>query len=191
MLHIIFSELPPASFEALFLEFNLRRLLQWMFLAFIIVLAANFSERMTGYFFFRSMEKKVSLLKDLQALDQSGINQNQELSAIYHQTIVELSDHKVETPRLPNLPQSERLWLFISGSSFFFLLSIIFLLQKEKKFYVYAPLILGLIFGCIGAALPIAFNPWLNYLGFPILQMFLLMLLGFLSRKRKATQAGV
>lgn len=177
-----------ASFEALFLEFNLRRLLQWVFLAVIIVSATVFGERITGYFFFRSMEKKVALLKELHSLDQSGVKQNEELGVIYQQTVDELSGHKVEPASLPNLPTSERLWRFIGGAWFFLLLSVIFFFSKQKSHYIYIPVLLGCFFGIIGALLPIVITPWINFIGFPIVQVLLISAMGLAARRKKATQ---
>jgi len=90
---LIFGLLQPLKLPA--------RLVAIAFTIILIFVSIYGYERITGQFYFSKLERKISLLKELQDLKISGIVQNPELYAIYQDTVKELSSFEVNiTTRL-------------------------------------------------------------------------------------------
>lgn len=72
---------------------------------------------------------------------------------------------------------------FLSGGAFAWLITLCVPFMntfENKKMKVLAFLLLALfggILGAIGYIIPIIFNPWVNYIGYPILQLIILIAL--------------
>ena len=71
-----------ASLESLFLEFNYRRLLFWVFVILLIITGLIVFENLTGYAYFSRMERKVSILRSLNELSHNDISSKPELNSI-------------------------------------------------------------------------------------------------------------
>lgn len=183
-----------SSLEALFLQFNFRRLLFWIFVISLAITTIISVENTTGYAYFSRMERKVSILKDLNELAQDGITSNQELSPIYHDTVSELETYQIKPLSFSQFLSSlnsltlnipEEFGKFISGGLLGFMVAIAGWVDRKKggeewSSTFFGGLILGIIFGFIGAAIPIIYNPWINYIGFPLIQTIVIL---FFSRK--------
>ena len=80
-------------------------------------------------------------------------------------------------------------WKAISGASFWLLFAIAALFgafgDENKVAGVIGLSIIGAIFGYIGALIPTIYNPWVNYLGFPALQIGVILFLSSRSKKKK------
>lgn len=187
-----------SSLEALFLQFNFRRLLFWVF---IIVAAGSLlfaTEGMIGYTFFFKMERKISLLKSLNELAQNGIANNSELSPIYHELVAELASYKVEplsikqiTSALNTLSLHIPEWLgkFVSGGLLGFLVALSGLAERKKGSDRWSSLVLGGLFfgilaGLVGIIIPTIYNNLVNYIGYPILQVVAILLISRFTKKK-------
>ena len=161
---------------------NRRRLFATLIFIAIIISVGYFFEYFTGYFFFRSMEKKVEILSKLHELSGSGINNDKELVEIYQEAVRNLQSFKVRTLSLPFkvVLSSVTFWKAISGAS----LGIIFAVRyafadaiKNRDMIVGATAV-AVIAGFVGAVIPTIGNPWVNYIGFPIILVTVLAFWG-------------
>ena len=179
------------SLEDLFLKFNVRRLLYWLFVISFIFIVLVFSERLTNYLYFWRIEKRITLLKELYSLDQSGIAKNDQLSPVYNDLVGELNSYKAYHPSININFRADQLWRFISGASVGLIglaISIIRIYETRKHHdYEEFPtrgFLIGIIltsiwaimFGIVGLLLPTIYSPWVNYIAFPILQVLLLLI---------------
>jgi hypothetical protein len=163
-------------------------------LVFIIVGALGF-EQFTGYFYLSKLERKVDLLKDLQTIADAGIDNHPELRTIYEKAASELSSFEVRTPisYIPSLQIGDpnTLGKAISGA-FVWIVVMIFGIssdvQKSGKLtgltigVAMVVLIIAAVFAWIGTLIPTIYNPWINYILFPTVQLIVILLL---FRKRK------
>jgi len=181
------------SLEALFLQFNFRRLFFWLFIIGLASAILFTWESLTGYFFFTSVERKITLLKELNSLAKDGISQDSELSPIYNEIVAELTTYKIHSiPQLSDL-KFERVWKFVSGAFLGLAVAIAGLGDRSKpgkkwKSTVSGGVFVGIVLGVIGIFLPTFYSPWVNYLGYPILQVIVIFGAGKLVQKRKQLQ---
>jgi hypothetical protein len=164
-------------------------------LVFLIVGILGF-EQLTGQFYLSKLERKVALLKNLQAIADAGIEHHPELKATYEQAAAELSSFEVRTPGSYILSwqigDTTVLGKAISGA-FIWIVVLIFGvssdIQKNGKLTVMtigvaiAILLIAAIFAWVGTLIPTIYNPWVNYILFPVTQLIVLLLL---FRKRKS-----
>ena len=169
---------------------------------FLIVSATLGFEYLTGHFYYESLEKKVSLLGELQLIANQGIDKNPELYPMYQSAVEELARCKVRNlaflrPLSLSLGDPVALGKAISGASIWLLL-LIFGVSSDVKarkltgstiavatFLV----VVALIFAWVGTIIPTVYNPWINYIGFPLIQLGLLYLLSRRAKKPASTGA--
>lgn len=187
-----------ASLESLFLEFNFRRLLFWIFLILAIVTGFIVFENFTGYVYFSKMEKKVSILNTLNELAKDDITSKPELNSIFQDTVSELKSYQVKPLSfsgffsgfgitIPVIPYE--FWKFISGGFLGFMVAIAGLVDKRKGNQKWGStfmggLVFGILFGIIGAVIPTIYNVWVNHIGFPIVQIAGILLFSRISTKK-------
>lgn len=170
---------------SLFEGLDIRR--RWFAIVFLLItlmMIASGFEYLTGYNYYRSLEKKVALLKELQALNKDGIATNPELKQIYDVTLQEMRNRPVQPLAFPDVifANSVNFWKGLTGA----LIPLIFLvvtLFKPNKTSTDANTISGaimaaILFGGIAIFLPTFYNPLVNYIGYPIALMLLLYLFG-------------
>jgi len=156
-------------------------------LVLIVLLAL---ECATGFVYYRSLERKVELLKTLHSLSEGDITQNQDLYPLYQETVEELSRRKVNPLLFPSLASADPrvFWKAVSGAFIWLLLLIpapFGAYGEETKviatvFFIFCVV----LFGCIGAIIPTANCPWMNYLGFPAVQIVIFFLVARKLRKK-------
>ncbi len=148
-------------------------------------------ERLTGNFYLSKLERKTALLKELQSIASSGIENQLQLQPIYASTLKELESVDVSEPLLSALPSlnlrtSTAVWKAVSGAILWILVLIFGISSEVQKTgrITGAVLALGivlaliaLLFAWIGTLLPTLLNPWVNYIGFPAVQTVALVLL--------------
>lgn len=157
-------------------------------------------EQFTSHFYILKLEKKIELLEKLKNVAEN-IDSFPELESIYSATVFELESLKIrpwqiEFPDIAEIYNRNDiyLWKAVSGGFIWLIILIIGVtseVKKEKRMTgltIVIAIVLSLIvllFGWIGSIIPIVFNPWVNYLGFPILQLTLLVLISKNSNKKK------
>lgn len=153
----------------------------------LILLGVFAFERLTGQFYFSRLEKKITLLTELKELQDSGIAQDPELNKIYQDMVKDLESFSVKQS-LSLASETEPIDInnpitigkAISGS-FIWILILIFGIpidiRKNKRvtgmtiFIGIFILSIALLFAWLGAIIPTIINPWVNYIGFPLLQI--------------------
>jgi hypothetical protein len=156
---------------------------------FFLALGWWFLEAQFGLVSFWNLERKVSLLKELNSLAQDNISQNSDLNPIYQNLVAELA----RSGAPPILAPSFAIGLakFFSGASIWFILLMfaLFLGAKPNDKSISRDdsmtglVMLGLFFGVINVVLPFI-SPLYNYLGFPLVQVALVVIAYWWSRRR-------
>lgn len=147
---------------------------------------ANFS-------YFNRVEKRISILEKVTNLDTNKINDNQELKKEYESIIKEIN--KQNENSISNVIKKEEnanlFWnKFIAGGFLWWILGLCVLLAKNKdntltkgkKLFnriggMILCLIIGGFAGAISGFIPTIITPWINYIGFPILIIILMVLI--------------
>lgn len=154
---------------------------------FILVIAIIFPYIDANFFYYSRIEKRVSILQNLSEIDIEKVYQYPALRREYDDILSEIqkqrelsvfgviSSEKTEN----NIP----LFKFLSGGALAWLITLCVPFMntfEDKKAKILAFLLLTLfggILGGIGYIIPIIFNPWVNYIGYPILQLIILIAL--------------
>jgi hypothetical protein len=187
-----------ASLESLFLEFNLRRLLFWLFMIGLLAFGLYAYERTTGYVYFARLAKRMALLRDLNALAQGGAATNPELKPIYTKLVAELNSYTFQPLSIKELPalkasNFEKLVKFTGGALLGIAMLFAGLSERKKKVPRWESLVGGatavaIIGGTIGLIIPTIYSPWLNAAVYPVLQVALIFgVAGTLARKKQVT----
>ena len=120
---------------------------------------------------------------------------------MYQSAVEELARCKVRNLAFPpplslSLGDPVALGKAISGASIWLLILIVgvFSLVKARKLTGSAIataiflVVVALVFAWVGTIIPTIYNPWINYIGFPLIQFGLLYLLS--RRAKKAASTG-
>lgn len=175
-------------------EFDVRRLLLLPAVVIILIVALLVLDSVTGFLFFINMERKVAILNELHSLAQDGITQDPELSPIFQKMVAELAAYKPVSLSIPRIsaiteiPGLEDFLKFLSGAFLPLAVAVDAYFRREQrkeewKHTVVGGLVLALVFGFIGILLPTFYRPWVNYLGYPILQVVLILGITKLTKK--------
>jgi hypothetical protein len=131
-----------SSLKKLFLRFRVRRLLTGLFMIVVVGALLVFAERLTGFIFFMRMERKVSLLRELNDLANNDITSNNELSAMYYEIASELESYKIEPIFIPQIGAvsptiglhiPERVGKFVSGGFLGFIVALSGFAERRKE----------------------------------------------------------
>lgn len=170
---------------------------RWVAIVLIIFLTAlgllGF-EYLTGHFYYQSLERKINLLKELQLIANEDISKNPELYPIYQSAVKELS--RCEVRNLAFLPPRDLgnpvIWgKAIGGALVWLLILAVGVVSEVKKTgkltgiiiaVAVVLIIIAAIFAWIGTIIPTIYAPWVNYVGFPLIQLVFLFLL---TRKQR------
>ena len=153
----------------------------------IIVIAIVFPYIDANFFFYNRIEKRVSILQSLSEIDMKKVSQYPALQEEYDAVISEIE--KQRDLSISGVFSSEQttnnvpLFKFLSGGALAWIIALCVPFMntfKDKKTKVLALLLLALfggILGWIGYIMPTIFNPWINYIGYPLLQLIALIAL--------------
>lgn len=174
------GNLVTTLFEGLDLR---RRWLAIIVFGVLVVFSLLLFEQMTGTIYYSSLERRTELLKGLNALEKEGnISSNPELKRVYDQTVQELSLRPIRPFGFPSVGffSSVTFWKVLSGAAVGLVFAIAPLLhfQKSSTNAVIGAVGIGIICGFIGGLLPVIYNPWINYIGFPIAQILFFSVIG-------------
>lgn len=182
-----------AFVASLFQELKLP--VRWVaFITLILTLASGawFAEYATKYVYFTKLERKILLLKELQQVANSGIQSNPELYPVYKDTANELAAVNLQTPLFTGLSiftlndtVGVTVGKAIGGASLWIIILLSTLSsnrEKGKKSFrenfdsISGMLFISALFGWVGTMIPTFYNPWVNYVGFPLLQVIVLFI---------------
>ena len=163
-------------------------------IVFLALLAFWAYQSYSGAIFYQTLERRLALIERLLQLEDGGIGPQSGLWPAYVSVLENLSrreDFRIPLPLSASV-DSTSLGKAISGASLWVLLLVVGVtsqLGRDKKLtgtIVGVALLLALIaylFGWLATLIPTLGNPWVNYIGFPILQFSLLSLLARTRRK--------
>jgi hypothetical protein len=151
-----------------------------LFILILLVLGILAFEYYSGFIFYWSMAQKINLLKELNVLAKDGIAANPELYSVYERTLQQLASREIQPLSLPIFVSTE-VWKVLSGAFLGLLFTVVGVVQRNPSvaFGAFAFAIIG---GFLALLLPILFNPWVNFLGFPIAEATFLILYGRKSK---------
>ena len=165
-----------------------------LFAALLIIVAIVFPYIDANFFFYNRIEKRVSILQSLSEIDMEKVSQYPALQGEYDAIISEIE--KQRELSISNAISSEQttnnipLFKFLSGGALAWIIALCVPFMntfKDNKTKVFAFLLLilfGGILGGIGYIIPIIFNPWINYIGYPVLQLIALIALAIKPKQR-------
>jgi hypothetical protein len=144
------------------------------------------------------LEQKVNILKELSSINESEIK-NAQLKTYYNELVNSLI--KNDLPSTNNIQISNEnkydfsntiiVWKFLSGSILGILVMIVAVFAKYEKpiLKIVGFLLVGIfasIIGGLGLLIPTFDPPMINYIGYPILQLILLVIGVTAYQKKKA-----
>lgn len=161
----------------------------------IIILVLVFPYIDANFFFYNRIEKRIGILQSLSELDMEKISQSYDLQKEYCAILSEVEGQRewsISGASIINrstVTKTTLLFKFLSGSLLAWIIAIIvpfintFKNKKEKIASFFLCAAIGAILGMIGYIMPIIFNQWVNYIGFPVFQLFFLIALSNKDKK--------
>jgi len=158
-------------------------------------------EALTGHFYLTKLEKKITLLKELQTIADTGIEKHPDLKSIYARTSYELANFEVHSlsSYIPSvfsfikIREPISIGKAVSGALIWILVMIFGVSSEFQKngrvtgmtiAIGVALLLIAMFFGWLGTLIPTLINPWVNFILFPIVQLGLILL--FTPKKKTA-----
>ena len=157
----------------------------------LVLLSFLIIDYWTGWSYYGNLEKKTALLESLHKLSVEGIAQDPGLYPIYQDIVSDLTDRTTPNISIPSLAfiSSETFWKAISGASFWLIFVIAAFFGTFGKENIIVGIVgvgfIALFFGIVGALIPTIVNPWVNYIGFPLLQIIVVLFLSRRANKKK------
>ncbi|MEX2161251.1 MAG: hypothetical protein WD751_04975 [Anaerolineales bacterium] len=185
-----------SSLEALFLQFNVRRLFYWITLILIVAVLLVVGERLTGFIYFWQVERKIDIVSSLLSLNSNGIRNDPQLASIYEDLINSVKNYVPASFSFEFAGAQgsslETLVKFLGGS----LLGVLVALsgysdrndprKTQWRSTLFGGLFFGLVFGFVGIVIPTYTNPWVNLIAYPVIQIiFILILSKLISFKKR------
>ena len=142
-----------------------------IFAAVIVVIALVFPYIDANFFFYNRIEKRVNILHSL-----SEIEKQRELS------ISNVISMEQTTSNIP-------LFKFLSGGALAWIITLCvpfmntFKDKKTKVITFFSLALIGGILGGVAYIIPTIFNPWVNYIACPVLQLIILITLAMKSKQ--------
>lgn len=154
--------------------------------ALVIVVFLIFPYIDANFFFYNRIEKRIDILQGLSEIDIDRISQSSALQEEYDAILSEIGEQRewsvsgaISTDENPSI----MLLKFLTGGVLAWIVALFVPFMgtfKDKKTKILAFIIVALIggfFGWIGSIIPTIINPWINYIGYPFLQLIALIAL--------------
>lgn len=158
-----------------------------IFAVIIVVIALVFPYVDANFFFYNRIEKRVSILQSLSEIDKEKVSQYPALQEEYDAIISEIEKQReLSISSVRGMEQTTSnipLFKFLSGGALAWIITLCVPFMntfKDKKTKVLGFFLLALFGGILGGVayiIPTIFNPWINYIGFPVLQLIILIAL--------------
>lgn len=185
---------------------NYKRPRLWFFIVavciFIILLIPYIDY---NFFYFSRMEKRIGILERIMTLNQEVINSNQAYLNEYQSILQEMeqqserSINSVTNKLIYYIDQfvaigngeGNKVIKFFTGAIWFIIITLCvpfmntFDNKSEKVLAFVLLAILSIIIGFIFSVIPIVISPLVNYIGFPILQIVIVIIFATRSNKKK------
>ncbi len=155
--------------------------------ASIILIAIIFPYIDANFFFYNRIEKRVSILQSLSEIDTEEVSQFPALQEEYNAILLEIKKQRElslsSTIFLEQTANNIPLFKFLSGGTLMWVIALCVPFMntfKDIKTKILAFLLFALfggLLGWIGYIIPTIFNPWINYIGYPVLQLSVIIAL--------------
>ncbi len=133
------------------------------------------------FFYQQRINFKLETLTRLNNIKQDELDSAIEIE-LYHSTIRDIENYISVKQYNLNLIENIRnnIWKFLTGILFWTIIFILLIFSREFKFFsklgsLILTAIIGMFFGVIGTYIPDIFNPIVNYILYPILQILFIL----------------
>lgn len=165
---------------------NLKNPKLYAILAVIIaVIALVFPYVDANFFFYNRIEKRVDILQSLSEIDFEKVSRYPALQEEFDAIISEIGKRRElsisSAIAMEQTTSNTPLFKFLSGGALAWIITLCVPFMntfKDKKTKVLAFFLLALfsvILGGIAYIMPTFFNPWINYIGYPVLQLIIII----------------
>jgi ABC-type multidrug transport system fused ATPase/permease subunit len=185
---------------------NYKRPKLWLSIAiilFIVVLLIPYID--SNFFYFSRMEKRINVLDKVMALDQEKINSNQAYIDEYQRILQEMEQQSersinslmnkfiIQVNYITSMGKGEgnRPIKFLSGAFWLLLITAFipfmdtFKKRSDKLIAFVLLLIMSGIIGWFFSIVPVIISPMVNYIGVPLLQIIVVIIISVKSNKKK------
>ena len=165
-----------------FVEKNLRNPKLYVGVAVLIVLFfLVFPYIDANFFYYDRIEKRIDILQKITEIDTEKLSENKVLENEYNKIISEIEkQEEFSISNALNTDYNNYKWgKFISGGVLAWLLAICSLFMKSVKGFwmrivtLIFIAVFGIVLGFIATFIPTIFDPWVNYIGFPLVEIFI------------------
>lgn len=153
-------------------------------------------------FYYNRMEKRTDILTKLVELDYEKVNENPIIADEYNAILFEIEQQKTRSIGGVNYNflntiivgdgPYDRIYKFVSGGVLAWLTCVLVNFieaykknKKDKRIVITVMLAVGAILGFIGMNLPTIYNKWVNLIGWPLLQIIILVLISLVFSQKK------
>ena len=150
----------------------------------VIVVALVFPYVDANFFFYNRIEKRTNILQRLSEIDIDQISQSPALQDEYNAILSEIEEQRewsISGAISASGNSTIALYKFLSGGALAWIIAVCVPFMNtfnDKKTKIVAfifVMLIGGLLGWIGSIVPTIINPWINYIGFPILQLIALI----------------
>lgn len=157
----------------------------------------------SNFFYFTRIEKRIEILEKVMALEQDVINTSQMCKGEYQDILQEIENQReLDVDMLVNNlfrwmeqvsgPEKGNRWIqFLTGAFWFFLLVFwipfmkTFKKRTDKILAFFRMVFLAIVVGSISCIIPIFVSPVVNYIGVPLVQLLIAVIIVVRSDKSK------
>ena len=164
-----------------------------IFAAVIVVIALVFPYIDANFFFYNRIEKRVNILHSLSEIDMGKVSQYPALQEEYDAIISEIEKQReLSISNVISMEQTTSnipLFKFLSGGALAWIITLCvpfmntFKDKKTKVITFFSLALIGGILGGVAYIIPTIFNPWVNYIACPVLQLTILITLAMKSKQ--------
>lgn len=187
---------------------NYKRPKLWLSVAifiFVIILLIPYID--SNFFYFTRMEKRIEILEKVMSLDRNMINSNQAYIDEYQSILQEIEQQRDRSLNslmnkfiynvnyLFGMGKGEgnRIIKFLTGALWCIIVTICvpfmntFKKRSEKVLVFIMLVVISAIVGGIFSIIPIIISPIVNYVGIPLLQLVIVIIIAIKSNKKKTS----
>lgn len=185
---------------------NYRRPKLWIgIILFFFCIVLLFPYIDSNFFYYSRMEKRINTLREVMELDHGLIYSNQAYVNEYQSILQEMeqqrersinslmnqADNYFDNLVIMGTGQGNKVIKFLTGALWCILVTVCvpfmntFDNRGEKIAAFFALVVISGLVGWMCSIIPIIFNPWVNYIGVPVAQIILVIIMVTRSNKKK------
>ncbi len=153
----------------------------------IVIIVLIFPYIDANFFFYSRIEKRINIMQNLSEINMEKVASSAALQEEYNAILLDIEKQRERSVSgitfSKDQSDSVPLLKFLSGGLLAWIITLCVPFMntfKDKKTQVLAFLLLALFGGALGGIgyiIPTIFNPWINYIGYPTLQLIALIAL--------------